>query len=38
VDSYNVSTQVDSNQPVVAERAMYWNNRVGGHDSIGYSP
>jgi len=37
VDSYNVSTQVDSNQPVVAERAMYWNNRMGEHDSIGYS-
>ena len=38
VTSYNVSTQVESDIPVVAERAMYWGERTGGHDSIGYAP
>ncbi|MBN1288686.1 MAG: hypothetical protein JXA49_03510 [Actinobacteria bacterium] len=33
----SVSTTVESDIPVVAERAMYWNNRTGGHDSIGAS-
>ena len=36
--SYNVSTQVEAELPVVAERAMYWGDRTGGHDSIGYHP
>ncbi|MDY6793911.1 MAG: hypothetical protein SWK76_01320 [Actinomycetota bacterium] len=36
VQSYNVSTRVESDKPVVAGRAMYWNDRKGGHDSIGY--
>jgi hypothetical protein len=27
---------VDSDQPVVAERAVYWGNRKEGHDSIGF--
>jgi len=35
VNSFHVSTKVDSDQPVVAERAVYWGNRTGGHDSIG---
>jgi len=30
-----VSTRVTSDRPVVAERAMYGNNRTWGHDSIG---
>jgi len=34
-NNFSVSTSVTSDQPVVAERAMYWNNRVGGHDSVG---
>jgi predicted metal-dependent phosphoesterase TrpH len=38
VTSFHVSTKVESNQPVVAERAVYWNNRTGGHDSIGAIP
>ena len=36
----SVSTRVESNQPVIAERAMYWNtadyvHRWSAHDSIG---
>jgi hypothetical protein len=34
----DVSTIVSSDQPVIAERAMYWYNNVmkeGGHDTIG---
>jgi hypothetical protein len=31
----DVSIRVVGNLPVVSERAMYWNNRGGGHDSIG---
>jgi hypothetical protein len=30
-----VSTRVSSSTPVVAERAMYWNDRSDGHDTIG---
>ncbi len=33
----SVSTKVTSNVPVICERAVYWNNRQGGHDSIGAS-
>jgi hypothetical protein len=36
--TWNVSTWVSSDQPVVAERAMYGDNRTWAHDSIGYSP
>ncbi|MFH1149170.1 MAG: DUF5719 family protein [Actinomycetota bacterium] len=32
---WNISTTVKSDEPVVAERAMYWNGRAGGHDSGG---
>ncbi len=38
VDSYNVSTLVSADQPVVAERSMYGNGRTWAHDSIGHSP
>ena len=34
-DTWSVSTKVESNKEVVAERAMYWNDRKGAHDSIG---
>ena len=32
----DVSIQVSGSLKIVAERAMYWHNRGGGHDSIGY--
>jgi hypothetical protein len=32
----DVSIQVSGNYRIAAERAMYWNRRGGGHDSIGY--
>ncbi len=39
VDSYlpasEVSTKVRSQDPVIVERAMYWNKRSDGHDCIG---
>ncbi len=35
VYSYDVSTLVSSDQPVVAERAMYGDGRTWAHDSIG---
>jgi len=38
VDGYlpasEVSVKVRSQDPVIVERAMYWNNRSDGHDSI----
>jgi len=34
---WDVSTVVGSDQPVIAERSMYGNNRTWGHDSIGVS-
>jgi len=38
-NNWNVSTKVTSTQPVIAERAMYWNTadtfRQAAHDSIG---
>jgi riboflavin synthase alpha subunit len=37
-DTWSVSTTVSSNKPVIAERAMYWEDRIGGHDSIGCTP
>lgn len=33
-DNMQVSTAVESDQPIVAERAMYWNDREGGHDEV----
>jgi hypothetical protein len=35
--TWEVSTKVEANRPVVAERAMYGSNRVWAHDSIGAS-
>jgi|GEM_PF-1697680 DMSO/TMAO reductase YedYZ molybdopterin-dependent catalytic subunit len=32
---WDVSTQVVSDVPVIAERAMYWANRKAGHDAVG---
>jgi serine protease len=32
---WSVSTRVTATEPVVVERSMYWNNRAGGHASIG---
>lgn len=32
-----VSAQINSSTPVVVERAVYWNNRVEGSCSKGYS-
>ncbi|MBU1670815.1 MAG: hypothetical protein KKF41_05305 [Actinobacteria bacterium] len=34
-EEWGVSTVVSSSYYVVAERAVYWNNRKGGHDSLG---
>lgn len=34
-DDVSVSTEVLADQPVVAERAVYWGDRTEGHDSIG---
>jgi len=31
----NISVQVAADRPVVCERAMYWGNRVEGHDTVG---
>ncbi|MDY6793754.1 MAG: DUF5719 family protein [Actinomycetota bacterium] len=31
----NVSTKVTSSGDVIAERAVYWNNKEGGHDAHG---
>ena len=31
----SVSTKVVSDKPVYMERAMYWSNREGGHNSVG---
>jgi hypothetical protein len=36
-NEWEVSTMVDSNLPVIAERAMYGQDRTWGHDSIGVS-
>lgn len=35
VPGCEVSARVDSDQPVICERSMYWDNKRGGHDSIG---
>ena len=32
---WSVSTMVRSDLPIVASRSMYWNNRQGGHYSLG---
>ncbi|MBU4218468.1 MAG: IPT/TIG domain-containing protein [Actinobacteria bacterium] len=35
VPNVDVSTEIRSSQKIVCERAMYWNERIDGHDSIG---
>ncbi len=35
VPNVDVSTFITSTQPVVCERAMYWNERIEGHESLG---
>jgi len=35
VPESDISTQVVSDKPVICERAMYWQGRDGGHDTIG---
>ncbi|MBU4441170.1 MAG: hypothetical protein KJ602_01785, partial [Actinobacteria bacterium] len=35
VTTYDVSTRVASDNPVIAERAVYYNNRACAHSSIG---
>ena len=35
VPDSDISTSVASDLPVICERAMYWNGRNGGHDTIG---
>lgn len=42
-NQFSVFTRVVSDNPVIAERAMYWNPVTGvyrqaAHDSIGYDP
>ena len=34
-DTWDVSTRVTSDKPIIAERSVYWNGRRGGHESIG---
>jgi len=34
----DTSIKLTCAQPIMAERAMYWNNRGGGHCSIGWVP
>ncbi len=35
VPNVDVSTFITSTQPIVCERAMYWNDRLEGHESLG---
>jgi hypothetical protein len=34
-DTYSVSSEVYSKKKIIAERAVYWNNRSEGHESVG---
>ena len=36
-ETYDVSTQVYSTAPVAVERSVYWNGKIGGTCSTGYS-
>ncbi|NPV60096.1 MAG: IPT/TIG domain-containing protein, partial [Actinobacteria bacterium] len=38
VTSWDVSTAITSDRPVVCERAVYGGGRTWAHDSIGYAP
>jgi thermitase len=35
VPTSDISTHIHADQAVVAERAMYWGGRTGGHDAVG---
>ncbi len=35
---WDVSTLVEADVPVIAERAVYWAGKGGGHDAVGYAP
>ncbi|MHB8893636.1 MAG: IPT/TIG domain-containing protein [Candidatus Geothermincolia bacterium] len=35
IPNVDLSTQVSSSQLIVCERAIYWNNRIEGSDSVG---
>ncbi len=37
IPNTDVSTKVQCDLPIMAERAMYWNSKGGGHSSIGWS-
>ncbi len=32
---WEVSTFIESDRDIIAERSMYWGNRIAGHDSVG---
>ena len=34
-NEWSVSSKVTANDPIIVERSCYWNNRQGGHESIG---
>jgi hypothetical protein len=36
-NTWSVSTKVSAGAPVIAERSVYWGERMGGHNSIGVS-
>ena len=36
IPNVDLSIEVQSTQKIVCERAIYWNNRIEAHDSIGY--
>ena len=38
IPNRDVSIKVEAQVPIMAERAMYWHQKGGGHDSIGWSP
>jgi hypothetical protein len=37
VNSFNLSVEVNSNEPLVVERSVYWNDRKGGSSSSGFT-
>jgi hypothetical protein len=34
----DTSIKVEAPEPLMVERPMYWSNKGGGHDSIGWEP
>jgi hypothetical protein len=37
IPNVDVATKIQCNMPIMAERAMYWNNKGGGTSSIGWT-